>query len=202
MQLRLNERQIDIDVNTSNTDDLIQIIQEEVEKQGGFFSHLRIDEVEVYEDIDIYITDRWDNMQQIEIVVKTEKEFVHELLATSIEYLKGAMPAVETLANQLYQGSNQETWDKLVEFLDGLQWLSNMVDTIHNSKITLTRWPEMIAKFENINSHYPELNRAIESKDLVLVGDILSYEMIPELKAALSELQNIKDHEVVPNDIN
>ena len=106
-------------------DELFQQIDDTLKHSSNYFSHLMIDGEVVYEDPYNYIMDKLDEIKEISVCVKTLKEFIEEVLFSTMEYLKGAVPQVEILSNEFYKEPQESSWRKLIDLFEGMravQW--------------------------------------------------------------------------------
>ena len=60
-----------------------------------------IDGEPIYENFDMYIQDNIDNIDNINIIARTLKEFAEDILYSTYEYIQEAIPQLESLCNKL-----------------------------------------------------------------------------------------------------
>jgi hypothetical protein len=112
-------------------------------------------------------------------------------------YLLRAIPAVETLAGEFYQGPSQESWLRLNELAEGLQWLLQTDWIMRESG----RWPSSTQDDQRMSDALRELEQAVEAEDAVLVGDLIAYEILPFFREMSSKVSQLIDEEVVRDDL-
>jgi hypothetical protein len=108
-----------------------------------------------------------------------------------------AIPAVETLAGEFYQGPSQESWLRLNELAEGLQWLLQTDWIMRESG----RWPASPQGDQRMSDALRELEQAVEAEDPVLVGDLIAYEILPFFREMSSKVSQLIDKEVVRDDL-
>lgn len=164
---------------------MFQEIDNILEKSNCFFSHLLIDDLEVYEDHYDYFKDNIRNIKEVKVVVSTLKELVQNIMLSAVDYLNRAIPEIDILSNEFYKTPSEQSWAKFSDLLEGIAWIMdsfNAIDT--NGKLK-----ELVSSYEEWNSYAKDiyslhellrdLEKVIENQDTVSVADILSYEINP-----------------------
>lgn len=105
--------------------------------------------------------------QDIEVRIKTATpEMLRlELVDSTIEYLERLVGSIDDLAAQFYAGPDQAAWEKLTDFLEGLDYICQALELL-NFDFDRDQFNQMLL----------ELMQAMESQDIVTVADLLSYE--------------------------
>src|SRR5690606_19853384 len=98
-QVILLEETLRFDNRPEEIEILFQKINEILSDSDYHVSHLLVDGAEVYENFDDYIEEHILNIKTIEVIVKTVKEFIHELLLTAEEYIQRATPEISFLVD-------------------------------------------------------------------------------------------------------
>lgn len=182
-------------------EELFTFINDKLGNTEYHFSHLVIDDKEIYEDFDTYIGDNINQIEKIEVIAKTIKEFTNEILLSLEQYLKGAIPELENLTTKMYQTNLNETIDNFTQFLDGVQWINEAISAIDKNQEKPNQWDDVILTIANLNEELKGIEEAIENNDNVLIADILQYEIVPILKELQQYITQIIDCGVKRNDI-
>lgn len=182
MELYLSGEMLIYENSVENIDMLIQKINEDLEKNKLYFSHLIINGKEVYSDFEEQIMEQIKTIEKIELVTKTIDEFINDLTVSLNEYSNRAIPSIKQLTEQFYQTPTEEAWGMLQDLLEGLNWVYSTIKSIGNTELN-----EYKENLLNIANHFevelPNLLDAIENYDYILIGDIISYEILPQFES-------------------
>lgn len=195
MKLIINKFSIVKDFNSVNDlFDFINIMLDESQYELDYFI---IDGKKIDCDYFEYLDMNLDQLSEIEVIIKDLKTRVDEILITSNEYMANAIFSLKSLANEFYQMPGSESWSKLVDLIEGIQWLLATQKRI-DEFVQLDRlisdyevWNEYVQIMKNIEMNLPEFENAIINKDTVLIGDLISYEIQPIFKNAIEKLSLI-----------
>lgn len=167
-----------------------------------FFSHLVVDGVEIYEEPEQYLEQHLHDINELEIIARTVQEFVNDLLLTAEDYTKRAIPEIEALADHFYNHPNHEGWNKFGQLLEGLQWLTHMIQTIDSFSQKPENWMNYLKASIAVEEELKNLKEALENKDHVLIADIINYEILPYFTTLGAEIQHTIDTEGYRHDLN
>ncbi|MBY0223495.1 MULTISPECIES: hypothetical protein [Sporosarcina] len=167
-----------------------------------YLSHFIADGAEVYEDHENYLNEHAEKIEKLEIIAKTVKEFVNDLLLSAEEYTQRAIPELAPLAEAFYDNPQPETWTTLDQLLGGLQWINEMLMTIGKSMAVPSNWQGYITISNKLQEDILSLAEAIENEDNVLIGDIIQYELLPNFEGLEKEIQLTMDNEGLRHDLN
>lgn len=202
MQLILSNKTYDFSNKLAAIDEMIQQINGALHEAQLYFSHLIIDGVTVYDQFEEYLIDHIDDIKIIEVETKNAKQFTNDLLLMGEDYLKGAIPEVSKLADEFYKGATQNTWEKFQQLLEGLQWLYQFIDTVNENPEQPYNWEQFLEVSGNLQNELQNLNEALLNNDAILIGDLISYEILPLLERFKDELTNTIDHQGQRTDLN
>lgn len=185
----------------SSSEVIIMKINELV-KKGEYFSHFIADGIEVYEEYEKYLETHLGKIRKLEVVLKSEKEFVNDLLLSAEEYIVHGIPELSNIAEGFYDSPLSETWARLDQLLVGLQWLDEMMMVIGESAKIPVNWGEYLMITSVMHEIIVKLAEAIENEDDVLIGDLIQYELIASFEDLRDEIKNTIDNEGVRHDLN
>jgi len=123
-------------------------------------------------------------------------QFDYEQIREGLDYLERALPEVESLADEFYQGAESNTWDKFDLFLEGLQWLAQLTHSLQNPK-TVANWANYQRAATELLKKLGELDTALQVGDQVLMADLIKYELYPlleELRFQLEKTLKAREH--------
>jgi len=179
MQLKILDQVFTFKNETAALEEIFAKINQFLEDSGLVLSHLRVDDTEVYTDFYNYLKERIDEINLIEVEVRTVAAILQDALLTAEEYLGQALPEIETLAAEFYQGPSGESWERFQQLLDGVDWLNQLVTVIDQNPTKPEEWQDYLAVVERLMNELQNLEEALENQDYVVIGDLLSYELIP-----------------------
>lgn len=182
MKLKCGNEIYEFKNEPASIEEIFQVINEQLENSDLYFSHLIVDDEEVYESHDAYLFEKIDSVENIEVAVKTVQQFVNDLMLYSESYLIGAIPEIAALVDEFYQGPTQASWEKFNLLLEGIQWLNEFIMTVENSSSKPSNFDEYLSIDASIQEELKNLEEAIENRDAVLIADIISYEIVPLLE--------------------
>lgn len=95
-----------------------------------------------------------------------------DLIDTMNSYLEVLINASENIANIFRTGNEADATTQLIQYIEGLIWLVEAIDTINANGSNLTD-----VSTKDLNNKLKEMEQAMLNKDYVLLADILEYEM-------------------------
>lgn len=185
MNIYIQDKEIQFENNPEIIDQLFNAINKNIQEQDLQFSHLIIDGEEIYDNFDSYIVENIETIKKIQVIAMSVVEMVNETIISTEQYAKNAVPVINKLADEFYQGPNENTWMQLTDLFEGIQWIIQslvQINSIENSNeiaIDYEVWNEYAQEVSKLNDIIPELENAIVSKDNILTGDMLLYEIVP-----------------------
>src|SRR5690606_16279817 len=96
-----------------------------------------------------------------------------------------AVPEIEILSNEFYKTPEKETWNKLTQLIEGMNWIIEsftMIDVNRELKSIVSSYEEwnMYSKhIYKLGELIKEFQEILENQDFISVADILSYEIVP-----------------------
>lgn len=187
MQITLLNETFEWDMKNKSLDELFNEIDRKVTDTPYTVSHLLIDGVEVFDDFYTYIEERMDDIEQIEVGVRTFAEFINDLLSSMHQYLERATPELEKLSELFYQ-RDETSWEQLQLLIEAVQWIHEAIRTIDSKQQKLPEWNQIVVVAVEMQEQFEPLEEAMVAQDTVLLGDLLQYEWLPifiKLKTAL-----------------
>ncbi|SES84461.1 hypothetical protein SAMN05660297_00695 [Natronincola peptidivorans] len=183
-------------------EDLFNEIDKVLQDRHYFLSHFVVDGVEIYQDYEEYLLENIASIEEIRVEVKILKELVEEVLLSTKDYLQRAVPLVKDLGEAFYQTPKEESWQSLADLLGGIQWiLQSFVNIDQNKHLeeivpSYELWNEYVQHLLKLNDNILDLHSAVENQDMVLIADMLTYEINPIFEEMFQKLQEMLPEEV------
>ena len=193
LELVFQQQTIIYDIKPT-TENIIEKINELLSKDY-YFSHYIADGIEVLESHEDYLNQNINEIKRIEIIGKTVKEFVNDILLSAEAYINRATPELGTLAEEFYINAKADSWSRFSELLEGLQWITDMLSSIEDSTVKPLNWGEYAQISTEMQGILKNLEKALLNEDHVLIGDLIEYEIIENFKALGEEIQKSIDIE-------
>ncbi|MCM3743875.1 hypothetical protein M3193_06940 [Sporosarcina luteola] len=200
MKLIIGEQHIEYKEKPS-ADELIERINESV-AEGYYFSHFISDGTEVYDEHEEYLESNLDEIKELEIVIKTEKEFMNDVILSAEEYLQRAIPDVSTLADDFNRVPTSDTWDRFEMLLGGMEWLNDMLKVVCSSKERPSNWEMYQQMTSNMQAELSKLGKAIERKKNNQISTIIKNGLLPIFERLEKEFGATIDSEFIRKDLN
>jgi hypothetical protein len=200
MQVRLLEEVWKYENTTKSVDALFQRIEDTIKQDNLYLSNMLIDGIEVYEDYREYIVDRLTETLDVQVVLVTIDEMSEEILVSSLSYMERVIPEIRTLVNEFYQGPTSNSWDRFSQLLEGIQWIHQMIRSVDMHKQSSLKWGEYVSISQKLSEVGQNMQEAVENIDAVAIGDILNYELLPQLQSLYEQLQ--QESKVVNKHVN
>ncbi|WP_426984047.1 hypothetical protein [Brevibacillus borstelensis] len=164
-------------------------------------SHMRIDGVNVYSNVESYLEEHFSTIECAEAVFVTVPELLHDIFDTTSEYLDRAIPELQELSEECYKAPNTGTWNKLGQLLEAIQWFQQTAIFVeeHRESIPDSFIHEKTFDFTNETSM---LQEAVEQQDFILLGDIIQFEILTKFQEIAHQLQKMTSVEVDRHDLN
>lgn len=188
-------------------DTMFKEINDIVSGTNLIFSHLVIDDLEVYDDFYDYFLDNIKNIEEVIVVTKTIKKMSEEVLLSTVDYLERAIPEIEILSNEFYKTPSRESWKKLMDLIEGIKWIMDTFAAIDSNEQlknivnSYEEWNIYAKDIYELNELIIEFEEILENSDFVSTADILSYEIIPLFNNMKEKLLKLISEEVEINDI-
>ncbi|WP_060205271.1 hypothetical protein [Sporosarcina koreensis] len=189
------------ELDSPNANRIIEQINEMLGKKY-YFSHFVADGIEVYENHEKYLNEHANHLEKLEIIGKTVKQFVNDILLSTEEYLERATPELTQLGEAFYDHPSEEEWSKLDQLLEGLQWLDEMLMAIGKSGEVPTNWSNYITAAQTMQNEIHNFAESMENEDNILIGDIIQYEILPIFEEFKNEIKWTMDNEGTRHDLN
>jgi hypothetical protein len=176
--------------------DKVKVILEELKSH---ISHLIVDDIEIYEEFEEYIFDHMNEIRIVQVGVQSLKQMTDNLLVSLDDYLNRAIPELHRLVNEFYAGPTEDSWNTFVQMIEGVEWIIHVMSLLEANQIIIDQ--DSILELQ-LNEKLKLLSVSLEQQDVTLMGDLISYELIPELEQIYGSVKKKVDREVVRNDLN
>lgn len=197
MKLLILDETFELENKRSSIEEIFEYIKQALEETDYNFSYMIVDGEEIYDEFEFYLEDNIKFIEEVKIVMLSTKDIVRDNLITIDEYVERAGPIINSLADKFYREPDTDSWSEISELFEGIGFIFHTLETIDGmdnlNEIVpdYEAWNEYVVKVRSLDDVIKELSSAVENKDTVLIGDLLSYEIVPvfeEMKDKLNTL--------------
>lgn len=194
MKLYILEEEFDLDNNIESIEEIFDYIKQALEETDYNFSYMRIDGEDIYDEFEIFLEDNIKSIKKVETIMLTTKEIIINNLLTINEYVEGAVPIINSLANNFYEKPESGDWKQLTQLTEGIGFIlhtfenintmENLNEIIDNYKV----WNNYSKQVKLLDETVKKLTLATENKDNTLISKLLTNEIIPIFKKIKEKL--------------
>lgn len=202
MRLLYNNEQFSLENNESTIHFIFEKINKSIKHKDMIFSHLIVDDKEVFENHERYLKENLKVIEMVQIVNKRTKNMIWETMTSISLYLDRAIPALINLTDKSYKKFTNDTWEGINQLAEGMQWITQFITFTKKAFQQPANWSELEASFNDSEASFTKLLDAIKVKDTILISDILSYEVIPAYESFNKNIKNSLDDKEFLKDVN
>ncbi|MGG4406343.1 hypothetical protein ABEP13_11085 [Geobacillus stearothermophilus] len=188
MQLNIFGQTFEYRNDRSELEGMWQNIFSMLAEEDRQLSHLVVDGVEVYDEMEAYIEERIDSIRTIDVVAVTMQEYIRDVFQTMHSYLTRALPEIERIIDEFYQTPSEHTWIRFEQMLEGIQWIDQALYWLAEHPKYLFD-PQAFAHIrETLAEQLRQLLEAVEAGDAILIADLIQYEVKPLWKDIIEQV--------------
>lgn len=197
MKLYILDQALEYENNKDNIDTMFNEINQTILNSNLILSHLIVDGYELYGDFYDYFLDNIKYIEEIKVITKTVVEISQEIILSAIDYIESSIPEIEILSDEFYKTPNRDSWNKLSNLIEGLNWIIDGFTSIDlNSQLknivnSYEQWNLYAQDIYSLKELIEEFEEVLENNDLVSIADILSYEIVPIFEDMKEKLEKI-----------
>ncbi|MEK4027938.1 MULTISPECIES: hypothetical protein [Bacillaceae] len=169
-----------------------ELIENETQNQNKLVSHYLLNGEEYYDFEEVI---NRISLGKFEVILKTREELICEILNSIYKYLERALPEVQLLADEFYSEISDETWNKVTDLLEGVEWIYQAVQSARSVNVQGVNFVTIDSLLQDLQASFPDLEQGLVTQDSLSIADLIQYEMKPileELKEQLRSLINIE----------
>ncbi|KAF0996463.1 hypothetical protein [Geobacillus sp. TFV-3] len=189
MQLNIFGQTFEYRNDRTELDAMFQQISRMVSEAGRQLSHLVIDGVEVYDDVETYIEERIDSIRTIDVVAVTMEEYIRDVFQTMHSYLTRSLPEIERIIDEFYQTPSEDTWVRFEQMLEGIQWIDQALYWLAEHRNDTIDRQTLVCMRETLAESLRQLLQAVEADDAIFIADLIQYEIKPLLKDIMEHVK-------------
>lgn len=144
---------------------------------------VEIDGSTLFDNYEQYLILNVNKIREVNIKTLSRMESIQDTEQSIDEYLDGFIPAAQNVADQLFGEITQEQQGLFAQFIEGLGWIVNALEfnlALYNQDGTVPSY--LTSVMEPLEANINEIYNHVQEEDLVSVGDLIQYELIPLLQ--------------------
>ena len=164
--------------------ELLDYILENEPSQGNCFSNIRLNRKEVLVDSSEIRQTPLSQIETLETEILSLNQILEKNITNAQDYLKKLIPGVQKASDLFRSGSEQEANKFFINIIDGMDWFSQVVDSI--AKAVDFGSDTIIFDEKTFHDRQGDLVKltrqmvdANQNQDWVLLADLLEYEILP-----------------------
>lgn len=120
-------------------------------------------------------------IEDLEVVVKDVKTLTLETIKEAEDFIPEFIKRIRKFLDRINEGTEEARFIVIQQLLDTLQWLTSLLENLDGyvDNSAKKARDEFIGKWQETIEN---LFVAVERRDLVLISDVLEYELIPTLE--------------------
>ncbi|SEU14208.1 hypothetical protein [Paenibacillus sp. NFR01] len=184
----------------ANSESIIEVIQEKLDQKQMVLSHIVADGLEIYSEIDSYLSTHLSDIEEVIVVGLSLQEALSQNMISAVQYVERATPEVEVLINQIIQGSSAQGWETFAELAEGLEWMLQFLSLMENNQSAAADSSVFTPLRTELEAVLGSLQEAMNNEDIVLIADVLKYELIPYFSSFQKQINPLIDNEDASHD--
>lgn len=202
----INEKEITSPPGMTTFNQILAYIDEEVLPPNSIVRMVRIDGTPLLNENlsrdSIDINSQISSSEKVEIVTGTEKEIICDSISETLEYLDRVEEGIPPLALQFQSDPGRGAFEGLRQLYEGLYWLNLLLDNL-SSKFEIIFDDRLIQELPGKEhkrkyiSILKQLQDAQERGDMVLISDLLEFEIAPMVPVWKEMFQIISERAVL-----
>lgn len=184
MKLFINGEEIPDAIAETELGPLLERLMQERQSLGLHILALRVNDVEQTLDTDDFYKLPLNAEDRIEVDFAPLEALIARNIENAGRYLDRLLPGFEKAAQLFRMGDEQEANQFFIEIIDGIEWFSEVVDSIIEASgkdpahVNLGK-ESLLGRKERLLTLTSQMVEANQNRDWVLLADLLEYEMTP-----------------------
>ena len=198
MKLLVNGKEETVSHMGETLGDLLLHIEKEGVPQGNVVRSIKIDGQESSPDSPEAQKTPLSEIATLEVEISTLSDIINKNIENADAYLIRLIPGIEKSVELFRMGNEQEANKFFINIIDGIDWLSQVLDMILTAKAIS---PDTVFDGKSIQDRRARLVDltqqmvdANKNQDWVLLADLLEYEILPYYQEWSNLLPHFRSH--------
>jgi len=198
MKLLVNGKEETVSHMGETLGDLLLHIEKEGVPQGNVVRSIKIDGQKSTPDSPEVQKTQLSEIATLEVEISTLSDIINKNIENADAYLIRLIPGIEKSVELFRMGNEQEANKFFINIIDGIDWLSQVLDMILTAKAIS---PDTVFDGKSIQDRRASLVGltqqmvdANKNQDWVLLADLLEYEILPYYQEWSNLLPHFRSH--------
>ena len=184
MKVLINNQELACSVGEEN-----KRIDEFLQSQGLFITGIAVNGISV--DMELNEALELEGLEKIEIDASTVNELIESNINNTLAYIPKLGLSLKAAAELFQQGNESQAIEIFIQATDGLGWVINIINLLEQNYPGCDYEPLKVQYSANLKDIFDQLLEAWENKDYILIGDLISYELVPVLENVLDSVEEM-----------
>ena len=131
-------------------------------------------------------------IEEVEVIVQDKEKLTKESIEEAKRYLPKLISGVDSIIDKFVNDKEMVGFKMLSDAIQGFQWINIFINNLVSENLLSQNDEKSFKEWQEI---FPEFLNALEKQDIVLVNDLLEYEIKPLLKKFDDIVTNININE-------
>ena len=200
MKLLVNGKEETVSHMGETLGDLLLYIEKEGVPQGNVVRGIKIDGQESSPDSPEAHKTPLSEIATLEVEISTLSDIINKNIENAAAYLIRLIPGIEESVELFRVGNEQEANKFFINIIDGMDWLSQVLDMILTAKAispdTVFDGKSIQDRRASLVDFTQQMVDADKNQDWVLLADLLEYEILPYYQEWSSLLPHFRSDEI------
>ncbi len=183
MKLLINGKEEIFSHEGETLDDLLVFVERDYLAKGNVVRSIKLDGQESSLDSSEVRKMPLSGIGTLEVEISTMLDIVNKNLDNAEDYIKRLIPGIEKSVKLFRTGNEQEANKFFINIIDGVDWLSQVLDMILTAKgispDTVFNGKSIQDRRASLIDFTKQMLDANKNQDWVLLADLLEYEILP-----------------------
>lgn len=197
MKLYILDETFEIGNAEESIEQIFEYIKQAIEETEYNFSYMIIDGEEVSDEFEIYLEENLKTIKEVKVIMMTNKEIVDDNLYNINNFLKSAIPIIDTLSDNFSKEPSAQDWklaSNLIEEIRYIIYIRESIDDMGSLSELVCNyyaWNDYSIQVSKLNNVPEEFRKALEEVDTKKIEDIISSKITPAFKEMNTKLDTL-----------
>ncbi len=190
MDIYIDDVKIDFTlIGTETFEEIINGIKNFVQSEGRVVSEVFIDG----ENIESIEMINFENIKKIDFFTLTPRNIMLETLQELNLYIDKLSGGIKSIIEHLASDEEREAMEIILQAINGLEWVHDVIHAVGSITNLADENKEFFDIFSRYKKNLETVVESLENKDMIMLSDVLEYEVLENIEDIKSILPMIYD---------